>query len=170
MTEVSEEANVPPRRKRGMHRRALGLFTSLLSGLLMLVIVISSGVFLRLNAGPVNLVALLPVIEQTASSFMPGVHLKLGGVRLELSDEVGAALTVTDAVLIDDEYGAFAKAPEISAGFRTADLFPGVSSRAISCSRGLRPSLSKAPKASFALVSLALMMMEPATGWSFSAA
>lgn len=149
MTEVSEEANVPPRRKRGMHRRALGLFTSLLSGLLMLVIVISSGVFLRLNAGPVNLVALLPVIEQTASSFMPGVHLKLGGVRLELSDEVGAALTVTDAVLIDDEYGAFAKAPEISAGFRTADLFSGRFIPRDIVLTGIAAQLVKSPEGKF---------------------
>ncbi|MFV0473326.1 MAG: AsmA-like C-terminal domain-containing protein [Pikeienuella sp.] len=120
--------NAPKRARRGVVARLTRLAVTVLSGLFLLAIVLSGGLYLRLAAGPVDLSPLIPLVEREASARIPGARLSLGDLRLELvSGERGrgAALTVRDAVLIDEETGPFARAPELSASFRAGDLLSG---------------------------------------------
>lgn len=122
------ETTPAPRVRRGLASRLARLAGGFLSALLLLAILAPGAVYLRLVAGPIDLDPLLPLIEREASARLPGARLSIGSARIALvrdDERPGAALSVTDAVLIDDETGPFALVPEITARFRPSDLIAG---------------------------------------------
>ncbi|WP_340110508.1 AsmA-like C-terminal region-containing protein [Pikeienuella sp. HZG-20] len=123
MSGGSEGAPRPRRAGARYARRA----AALLGAVLLVAALAAGGLYLRLISGPVDLGVFLPMIERAASERLPGVRLSVGGARLALSDRDGsvAGLTISDAVLIDDETGPFARVPDISVEFRVSDLISG---------------------------------------------
>lgn len=107
----------------------LGLVAGrLLSASLLLTILIVGGVYLRLLAGPIDIAPLLPMIEDAVSDRLPGARLSIGGVKVALipgEEGGGVAVVATDAALIDDEDGPFARVPELTGRFGLSDLLAG---------------------------------------------
>lgn len=113
---------------RGLLPRAARLLAALASAALLLALVLAAGLWLRLSAGPVDVSALLPILEREASARLPGARLTLGGAEIELLDAEsggGAGVTIREATLIDEETGPFAVVPEITARFALDALLAG---------------------------------------------
>lgn len=112
--------------RRGFLARLARIVGAALSGLLLLVILLVGGLYLRLAAGPIDAASLAPRIEAEASARLPGARLTVGGAEIALDEAGGGAtVVVTDATLIDDETGPFARIPRGAATFRIADLVQG---------------------------------------------
>ncbi|QIE55348.1 hypothetical protein G5B40_07695 [Pikeienuella piscinae] len=151
MSEEKKSARTP-RERRGLASRLGRIVGGVLSALLLVAILAPGAVYLRLVAGPIDLDPLLPLIEREASARLPGARLSIGSARIEFVTEDergGAMITISDAVLIDDETGPFALAPELSARFRTSDLIAGRFIPSDVVLTGLSGRLVRAPSGAF---------------------
>ena len=98
----------------------------LLTFFIILALVLAIGAYLRLKQGPISLNASLPAIQEMVSERLPGASVAIGSASITLSEiSGGAALSLGDVKLLDDDGGVFARAPQAEGVFNIAGLMRG---------------------------------------------
>ena len=146
MTVIEEK---PGKARPGLIRRSAALCAASLSGLLLLVIILGAGVYLRLASGEISLNAYLPEITSRISERLPGARIEIASAAVALTEDGGARLVVNEARLIDDETGPFALVPRASGAFRVSDLATGVIDPSNVTLSGVEVKLVRADDGSF---------------------
>lgn len=99
------------------------------SFLLLALLALAAGLWLRLAAGPIDLSPAIPFVERAAAARLPGGRLEIGALRLRLADdpERGRAvrLVAEEIALFEAEVGKVASVPAASARFALAALIEG---------------------------------------------
>lgn len=112
-----------PRSLAARLTRASGALLTFLIGL---VLVLAVGTYLRLKEGPISLEAALPAIQSVVSKQLPGARIVIEDASITLSEERGgAALSLTNVRLLDEDNGVFARAPKAEGMFNIAGLLRG---------------------------------------------
>lgn len=146
MTAIEEK---PGKARPGLIRRSAALCAASLSGLLLLVIILGAGAYLRLASGEISLNAYLPEITSRISERLPGARIEIASAAVALTEDGGARLVVNEARLIDDETGPFALVPRASGAFRVSDLATGVIDPSNVTLSGVEVKLVRADDGSF---------------------
>ena len=85
MTAIEEK---PGKARPGLIRRSAALCAASLSGLLLLVIILGAGVYLRLASGEISLNAYLPEITSRISERLPGARIEIASAAVALTERV----------------------------------------------------------------------------------